>query len=195
MMYSDPAGWKAEHDERTRRLRCFARRRPTSYEPHASRPAPVREGPQMDTHSAAARFEAALSQQLAMAGDPAVEAAGKALQATLAPATRQLAMELAEQAASEVAAQLPEHEVDVVLRDGEPSVVVRAPAERTTHAADEDLQARITLRLPPSLKAMIEESAGDVGDSVNTFVLKTLSARAARAAAGGGRRVQGTVQT
>ena len=149
----------------------------------------------MDTHSAAARFEAALSQQLAMAGDPAVEAAGRALQATLGPAIWQLAMELAEQAASEVAAQLPDHQVDVVLREGEPSVVVREPADRAAaRPTDEDLQARITLRLPPSLKAMIEESAGDMGDSVNSFVLKTLSARAARAS-GVGRRVQGTVQT
>ena len=192
MMYREPAVWKAEHAERTQRLRCFARRRPTYQAEFRS---PAREDAQMDIHSAAARFEAALSQQLAMAGDPAVEAAGKALQATLGPATRQLAIELAEQAASEVAAQLPDHEVDVVLRQGEPTLVVRVPAERpTAHAADEDLQARITLRLPPSLKAMIEESAGDMGDSVNSFVLKTLSARSARAS-GVGRRVQGTVQT
>jgi predicted HicB family RNase H-like nuclease len=194
MMLRDLDGWKAEHAHRTQRLRCLARRRPT---PEAApRPrTPAREDLTMDTHSAAARFEAALSQQLAMAGDPAVEAAGRALQATLAPATRQLAMELAEQAANEVAAQLPDHEVDVVLREGEPSLVVRVPAERAgAHTSDEDLQARITLRLPPSLKAMIEESAGDMGDSVNSFVLKTLSARAARAG-GVGRRVQGTVQT
>lgn len=148
----------------------------------------------MDTSGAAARFEAALIQQLALVSDPAVEAAGKALQATLAPAARQLAMELAEQAASEVTAQLPEHEVDVVLRDGEPALRVRAPEARATHSIDEDLEARITLRLPPSLKARIEESAGELGDSVNSFVLKALSARAARPARPG-RRVKGTVQT
>lgn len=148
----------------------------------------------MDTHSAAARFEAALIQQLALAADPAVEAAGKALQAVLAPATRHLAVELAEQAASEVTAQLPDHEVDVVLRDGEPALVVRHAVEGPVHQVDEDLEARITLRLPVSLKARIDEAAGELGDSVNSFVLKALSARTARVAAPG-RRVRGTVRT
>lgn len=148
----------------------------------------------MDLHSATARFEAALTQQLALAGDPAVETAGQALRATLGPATRQLAMELAEQAATEVTAQLPEHEVDVVIRDGEPALVVRAPAVAAAQPLDEDLEARITLRLPPSLKARLEESAGELGDSVNTFVLKTLAARATRATLPG-RHVRGTVQT
>lgn len=148
----------------------------------------------MDTHSAAARFEAALTQQLALASDPAVEAAGAALRATLAPATRQLAMELAEQAANEVGAQLSEHEVEVVLREGEPTLLVRESAVRPAPPADEDLEARITLRLPPSLKARLEESAGETGDSVNSFVLKALAARAARPT-GPGKQFKGTVQT
>lgn len=148
----------------------------------------------MDMHTAAAGFEAALSQQLAVASDPALEAAGTALRATLAPAIRQLALELAEQAASEVAMQLSEHEVDVVLREGEPALVVRAAPTRAEHAADEDLHARITLRLPVSLKERIEEAAREVGDSVNSFVLKALSAQTAPPARAG-RRVRGTVQT
>lgn len=186
MMPISPEAWTAEHQHRTERLARSAR-------PH---PPPIRRREQvvMDTHSATARFDAALSQQLALAADPAVEAAGEALRATLGPAARQLAMELAEQAATEVAAQLPDHEVDVVLRDGEPALAVRLAAGSEEPATDEDLEARITLRLPPSLKARLEEAAGSVGDSVNSYVVKALSTRAARAS-GPGRRVTGTVQT
>lgn len=187
MMSLDPQGWRFEHTYRSQRLGASGRHRT----PRTSLPA--REAA-MDTHSAAARFEAALTQQLAIASDPAVEAAARALQATLAPATRQLAMELAEQAAGEVTAQLPEHEVDVVLREGEPALVVRPAVAAAAPASDEELEARITLRLPPSLKARVEEAAGDLGDSVNSFVLKALSARTSRPS-GLGRSVRGTVQT
>ena len=188
-MSMDAAGWQAEHQYRTQQVRRAM--------PHRRRHAPDhprRKAAPMDTHSATARFEAALSQQLALAADPAVEAAGAALRATLAPAARQLALELAEQAANEVGAQLHEQEVEVVLREGEPTLLVREAAPGPTPSVDEDLEARITLRLPPSLKARLEESAGEVGDSVNTFVLKALAARAARPK-GPGRRFKGTVQT
>lgn len=189
MMSVDPAGWRFEHEYRIEQVRRLMPHRP----PHTL-DSPRRKAAPMDTHSATARFEAALSQQLALAGDPAVEAAGAALRATLAPATRQLAMELAEQAANEVSAQLQEHDVEVVLREGEPTLLVRQTAPPAAPSVEEDLEARITLRLPPSLKARLEESAGEVGDSVNSFVLKTLAARAARPS-GPGRRFKGTVQT
>ncbi|MBA2318236.1 MAG: toxin-antitoxin system HicB family antitoxin [Euzebyales bacterium] len=148
----------------------------------------------MDTQSVTARLDAALAQQVTLAGgDPAVEAAGETLRAALAPAARQMALELAEQAATEIAAQLPDHDVEVVLRDGEPALAVRQ-ARGHEPSVDEDLEARITLRLPPSVKARVEEAAGTMGDSVNAWVVKTLSAKATRPS-GPGRRVSGTVRT
>ncbi len=148
----------------------------------------------MDTQTALARFEAAVATQVAASGgDPTLEAAAQALLGALGPAARQLALELAEQAATEVAAQLPDHEVDVVLRDGEPALAVREP-QAAPAAHDEDYEARITLRLPPSLKTVVEESAGTTGDSVNTWVVKALSSMAGRPARRG-RQLRGTVQT
>ena len=46
------------------------------------------------------------------------------------------------------------------------------------HAPEEDFDARITLRLPPSIKDIVERAASDSGDSVNTWVVKTLAGRA-----------------
>ncbi|MGH3666625.1 MAG: toxin-antitoxin system HicB family antitoxin [Egibacteraceae bacterium] len=150
----------------------------------------------MDTESAIARFEAAVATQVAAAGDPTLEAAARSVLAALGPATRQLAQELAEQAATEIAAQLPEHDVDVVLRGGEPALAVREPrsGQAAASAPDEDYEARITLRLPPSLKHLVEESAGTAGDSVNAWVVKALSNVATRPRRGG-RQVRGTVRT
>jgi hypothetical protein len=151
----------------------------------------------MDTASALARFEAALADQLVLAGgDPAVEAAARSLQAALGPAARQLALDLAQQAATEVAAQLPEHDVEVVLDEGEPLLAVRAHEPATRVEEDEDYEARITLRLPPSLKGRLEEAARAAGDSTNSWVVEALSGAATRRSAGRpGRRVHGTVQT
>lgn len=125
------------------------------------------------------------------AGDPAVEGAATHLAAALEPAVRQAVFALAQQAAAEVAAQLPDRTVDVVLADGDPAIRVSdAPAAggRAT-APEEDFDARITLRLPPSLKRLIEDSASVDGDSVNTWVVDALSSRATRRANASGRRV------
>lgn len=147
----------------------------------------------MDTSAAQARFEAALDTQLMLAGgDPALESAARTLMSSLAPATRQLALELAEQAAAEVGAQLPGHQVELVLREGEPFLAVR-PREGEPRSIEEDYEARITLRLPPSLKTVVEEAAESAGDSINSYVVKTLSrlSRAERP----GRRVTGKIRT
>src|SRR3954447_7902006 len=67
--------------------------------------------------------QAALAGQGSLAGgDVAVEEAIEHLVSALAPAIRQAAMELAEQAACEVRAQLSDRTVDLVLADGDPSL-------------------------------------------------------------------------
>ena len=97
----------------------------------------------------------------------------------LGPALRVAAIELAEQAAGEVRAQLPEHMVDVVLADGDPTLRISegatTPAEKPPL---EDLDARITLRLPPSLKELIERAADSTGESINAWVVEALGKRA-----------------
>jgi hypothetical protein len=149
----------------------------------------------VDSRAALSRFEAAVTNQVSLAGgDPAVEAAARALREALGPASRQLALELVEQAAAEVEAQLPHHGVEVVLRGGEPALEVRSGERERRRPADEEYGARITLRLPPSLKSAVEEAARAAGESVNTYLVGALSRSTARPMQVG-RRIKGTVRT
>jgi hypothetical protein len=123
--------------------------------------------------------QAALASQGSLAGgDVAVEEAIDHLVSALAPAIRQAAMDLAEQAACEVRAQLPDRTVDLVLADGDPSLRIAEAAVSAESSAAEELDARITLRVPPSLKSLIEDAAETAGASVNSWVLDALSRRA-----------------
>ena len=122
---------------------------------------------------------AALVAQGSLAGgDAAVDEALDHLVTALTPAIRQAAMDLAEQAACEVRAQLPDRTVDLVLADGDPSLRIAEAVVSSDPGPAEELDARITLRIPPSLKVLIEEAAETTGASVNSWVLDTLSRRA-----------------
>jgi hypothetical protein len=136
--------------------------------------------------------EAALAAQGPLAGgDPAVEEAIDHVVRAARPALRQAAMELAEQAAAEVRAQLPDRTVDVVLVDGDPSLrITDAPA--AAEPSTEDLDARITLRITPTLKALIEDAAEAAGASVNGWVLDSLSKRAGKSTSAAGFRTTHT---
>lgn len=149
----------------------------------------------MDTTVALTRFQAALEQQMALAGgDQAVEAAGTALLGAAQPALRNLAFDLAEQAAAEVRAQLPGYSVEVVLEQGEPSLRVRSDEAPGRGAADEAADARITLRLSPRLKEIVEAAAAERGESLNSWLIRTLSAHGERPHPRG-RRMEGTIET
>jgi len=149
----------------------------------------------MDTSVALTRFQAALEQQMALAGgDQAVEAAGLALLAAAQPALRTLAFDLAEQAATEVRAQLPGYAVELVLEQGEPALRVRSEDPAGRRPADEAADARITLRLSPRLKEIVEEAAAEHGESLNTWLVRTLSAHGGRRHQRG-RRMEGTIET
>lgn len=132
---------------------------------------------------------ATLTSQGSLAGgDVAVEEAIDHLVAALAPAIRQAAMDLAEQAACEVRAQLPDRTVDLVLSDGDPSLRIAESSVAPEPSAVEDLDARITLRVPPSLKVLVEDAAETAGASVNSWILDALSRRARKPQQGVGFR-------
>jgi Icc-related predicted phosphoesterase len=147
----------------------------------------------MDAHVVTAEIEESLSAQLQLAGDdPHVVEASEAIMAGLAPAIDRAVMHLAEQAASEVDAQLMSQRVGVELREGAPVLVVHGN-EDTVRIDTDDLEARITLRLSEKLKSVLEDAAGEAGESVNTFVVKTLAGKATER--GSGRRYSGTIET
>lgn len=147
----------------------------------------------METKAIIARLEDSLAAAGRLSGDdPTVEQAVEALIGGLRPALKQAVLELAEQAAVEVGAQLTAGQVEVVLSEGEPSLVVRSDAPEPSFAAD-DLEARMTVRLPTNLKAALEEAADTAGDSVNSFVIKTLASGATRGRKG--RRIRETFET
>lgn len=134
----------------------------------------------MDTTIAITEFEAALLRQAQLAADDdaITEAAGLLLE-SLRPAARQLAFTLAEQAAVEAGAQLPDYEVTVVISDGEPGLQV-SPRDPDIEVGGGGHEARITVRLPDRLKDLIEQAAGDSGDSVNSWVINTLASKTHR---------------
>ncbi|MDK1027527.1 MAG: toxin-antitoxin system HicB family antitoxin, partial [Actinomycetota bacterium] len=95
---------------------------------------------------------------------------------------------------AEVAAQLPDNTVDVVLSDGEPTLVVRRTGDSVT-INTEDLDARMTVRLPENLKDDLEAAASELGDSVNTFVVKALAGSAEVLKRSSRSTFEGTIET
>ncbi|MCB1246102.1 MAG: toxin-antitoxin system HicB family antitoxin [Acidimicrobiia bacterium] len=149
----------------------------------------------MDIDGVIAEVTVALEGQLRLAGDDdAVVAAGEVMLTGLRPALRQLGTHLAEQAAAEVAAQLPDHRVDVVLEAGQPTLVVRQPTDTVTVSTD-DMGARMTVRLSEDLKAELESAAADLGDSVNTFVVRALAGKTKGVRRSTRSTFEGTIET
>ena len=149
----------------------------------------------MNTEAAIVAFEEALATQVSL-GDERVEEAATALLAALRPALDRLALTVVEEAAAEVSAQLPDAEVRVVMEGGQPSLTIdSADTDLDTTAFRDDLEARLTLRLPSGLKDLIEDSAGDAGDSVNAHVVETLHKSLQRSRRAAGRRISGTIET
>jgi Arc/MetJ family transcription regulator len=136
--------------------------------------------------------EALRAQLTLVAGDEAIATAGEAIIAALQPALERAAYHLAEQAAEEVDAQLPGRSVSVRLQEGSPTLTVEEDDEPATIDTD-SLEARLTLRLSDKLKAVLEEVANESGDSVNTYVVKTLASKTRHRSTG--RRFSGTIET
>lgn len=147
----------------------------------------------MQVQTAISRVESALQTQLQLGGaDPAVESAVQLLQAVLEPALRQGALDLAQQAAEEVAAQLPDRRVEVIIVDGDPTLRVSAEVGSPGGGGEGEYEARLTLRLPQSLKNLVEQAADGSDESINSWVVKALASRA-RARAGG-RHFNGVIE-
>jgi hypothetical protein len=122
----------------------------------------------------------------AEANGPEARAAAERLTYALDPAARLAMMEAISQAAAEITAELPSGGVDVRL-DGRdlafvvhaPSSVPQPPAPPSPPSFDEDEDgglARITLRIPESVKTKAEEMAAKSGQSLNTWLVNVVRA-------------------
>jgi hypothetical protein len=124
------------------------------------------------------------------AAGPEGRAAAERMLLALEPAFRLTAMELLSQAAAEITAELPAGVVEMRLRGRDPEVVVdvpagppeppRPPAAPPTTDADDtedgDVVARVTLRIPESVKVRAEELAAKGGYSLNSWIVTVLRA-------------------
>lgn len=121
----------------------------------------------------------------AEAGGDDIRAAAERLMLALDPAARLALMEAVSQAAAEITAELPSGGVDVRLSGRELDFVVHLaappappapPPPPAAEESDEGGLARITLRIPESVKARAEEKAARAGDSLNTWLVKVVRA-------------------
>jgi hypothetical protein len=127
-------------------------------------------------------------------GDERVAAVAARLSDTLAASLRLRLLDVLSQAALELSEQLPSGHVEVRLAGQEPQLVFVEGEQQTP--AGEDLTARITLRLPESLKAAVETAAARDGVSVNAWLVRALTRAAeARPRPKVGRRLTGYAES
>jgi hypothetical protein len=111
-----------------------------------------------------------------------VARAAELLTEALDASVRLVLLDVLSAAAADITARLDDTVVEVRLADGEPAfVVTTAPPEgeydepAAPAAEGEPGTARLTLRLPDSLKTRVEAAAARDGVSVNTWLVRAAS--------------------
>jgi hypothetical protein len=121
------------------------------------------------------------------AGGQEARQSAERLALALDPAVRLALFDALSQAAAEITQELPAGSVEVRLKGREPQFVVDVPppaeptptmAEGADEADDEEdgPLARITLRIPESLKQRAEDAASKRGQSLNTWLVAAVRA-------------------
>ena len=128
--------------------------------------------------------------RIAAVGDESTARAAELIAVALESAVGRRLQEALGEAALELNGQLDTGRVEVRVAGGDPELVYipdeEAPAPE---GADEAFTARITLRLPESLKNRIEALAASHGLSVNTLIVQVLMRGSEpRPTSGGSRR-------
>ena len=111
---------------------------------------------------------------IAAVGGAEATAVVERLAAAVESSLRLRVLEILADAARELEAQLEDAAVEVRLEEREPSLVVVAEDDPAERPADDELSARITLRLPEPLKRRVEAAAADEGLSVNSWLVRAL---------------------
>ena len=135
-------------------------------------------------------------QGVAELGDDRAAAIARRLADTLGANLRLKLLDVLAQAAVEVSAKLPSGHVEVRLAGQEPELVYVEAAADAAGVSAEELSARISLRLPESLKTAVERSADREGVSVNTWLVRAIArATESRPARVSGKRLTGYAES
>ena len=127
--------------------------------------------------------------RVAAVGDESTARAAELLAVALESSVGRRFQEALAEAALELSSQLDSGRVEVRIAGGDPELVLVKDDGAVAEPADEAFTARITLRLPESLKARLETAAAREGVSVNTWLVNVLShASEPRPTGGGGSR-------
>jgi hypothetical protein len=127
--------------------------------------------------------------RIAAVGDESTARAAELLAVALESSVGRRLQEALGEAALDLSNQLDTGRIEVRVAGGDPELVYVADEEAKAEPADEAFTARITLRLPESLKNRLEGLAAAHGLSVNTLIVQVLSRGAEpRTPSGGNRR-------
>ena len=131
--------------------------------------------------------------RIAAIGDESTRRAAELLASALESSLGRRLQEALAEASLELSGQLERGSVEVRLAgDDLGFVYVGDEPSSPTDGGDEAFTARITLRLPESLKARLDQAAAASGLSVNTWLVGALGrALEPRSNTGGGRRLTG----
>ena len=132
------------------------------------------------------RFVDGLRADLAAAaalGDQAIVEAADRLARAVESSVRVHLLDALQEAAMELTAQLPSGRIDVRL-SGADVQLAYVGDDPASQPADDDTSARVTLRLSERLKSQAESAAGREGVSLNTWLVRTISAGLGRRTVG-----------
>lgn len=124
--------------------------------------------------------------RVAALGDESTARAAELLAVALESSLGRRLQEALGEAALELSGQLESGRVEVRIAGGEPELVLVRDEAEPAPEADEAHTARITLRLPESLKQRLEAAAAREGVSVNTWLVHVLSRAGEQRSPGGG---------
>lgn len=126
---------------------------------------------QIDGHIQALREDLV---RVAALGDESTSRAADILSVALEASLGRQIQDVLAEAALELNAQLDEAHVEVRIAGRDPELVLVREDGSVPEPVDEAFSARITLRLPDSLKQRVESAAARDGASVNTWLVQAL---------------------
>jgi len=112
--------------------------------------------------------------RVASLGDETTSRAAELLSVAIEASLARRLQDVLAEAALELNAQLDAAHVEVRISGRDPELVLVREDGSVPEAVDEAFSARITLRLPESLKQRVESAAAREGASVNTWLVQAL---------------------